>query len=479
MLSIDARLTCLLFSHKSDTVRCMEDLMQKIISLAKRRGFVFPSSEIYGGVEALYDYGPLGALMKQNIKTQWFKRFVQQREEVVPIETSILMSPKVWQASGHEANFTDPLIECKSCHARFRADHMMDGRFKGQGEAREANQCPSCGDRDFTETKQFNLMFQTFLGPVQDKANATYLRPETAQGMFMDFAMVQETMRKKLPFGIAQAGKSFRNEITTGNFLFRTREFDIAEIEFFVKPGEDEKWFKHWLKEWWRFFLDMGLKEKNMRWYEHPKESLAHYSKRTVDIEYRFPFGWGELAGIANRTDFDVKAHAEYSGQDLRYTDPETKEKYYPFVIEPTMGVDRLFLALLLDAYEEIKGARTKTTEASKEVETVLKLKLFLAPVQVAVLPLVKNKPELVQKAREVFEMLKKEFVCQYDEVGAIGRRYRRQDEIGTFFAATIDFDTLKDDTVTLRDRDTMEQERIATPNLVDTIRETLHAKDN
>jgi len=322
-------------------------------------------------------------------------------------------------------------------------------------------------------------MFKTFLGPVQDEKNATYLRPETAQGMFMDFKLVQETMRQKLPFGIAQVGKSFRNEITTGNFIFRSREFDIAEIEFFVKPGEDEKWFGYWLKQWWQFYLDMGLKEKNMRWYEHPKKSLAHYSKRTVDIEYKFPFGWGELAGIANRTDFDLKAHAEASGQDLRYQDPETKEKYYPFVIEPTMGLDRLLLALLLDAYEEIKGARTTTTKAAKEVEVILKLKPSLAPIQVAVLPLVKNKEELTKKAREVFDMLKQHFSCQYDETGAIGRRYRRQDEIGTPWCATIDFDTLQDDTVTLRDRDTMEQERISLDSLVATIKEQLDDKDN
>jgi len=441
--------------------------MQKLISLAKRRGFVFPSSEIYGGVEALYDYGPLGSLLKNNIKRSWMKRFVQQREEVALIDASILMNPKVWEASGHLENFTDPLVECKKCNARLREDHIQDGK------------CPSCGGKDFTQPKNFNLMFKTFLGPVEDEKNATYLRPETAQSMFTNFRLVQESQRLKVPFGIAQVGKAFRNEITTGNYLFRLRELEQMEIEYFVKPGEDEKWFDYWQNQWWQFFLDMGLKKEDMRLYEHPKESLSHYSKRTVDIEYKFPFGWGELAGIANRTDFDLKQHAEHSGQDLRCTDPETKEKYYPFVVEPTMGVDRLFLALLLDAYEEVKGARTKTTQATKEVETVLKLKSSLAPVQVAVLPLVKNKKELVKKAREVFDLLKMHFSCQYDETGAIGRRYRRQDEIGTPFCVTIDFDTMNDDSVTLRNRDTMEQERVSIDSLIQTTRDRLNDKDN
>ena len=441
--------------------------MQKIISLAKRRGFVFPSSEIYGGVEALYDYGPLGSLLKSNIKKEWFRRFVQQREEIVPIDASILMNPKVWEASGHLENFTDPLIECKKCNARLREDHIQD------------NKCPSCGGQDFTQPKNFNLMFKTFLGPVEDEKNATYLRPETAQSMFTNFRLVQESQRLQVPFGIAQVGKAFRNEITTGNYLFRVRELEQMEIEYFVKPGEDEKWFDYWVSQWRQFFLDMGLKEKNMRLYEHPKEALSHYSKRTVDIEYKFPFGWGELAGIANRTDFDLKQHAEHSGQDLRYTDPETKEKYYPFVVEPTMGVDRLFLALLLDAYEEVKGARTKTTKATKEVEVVLKLKPSLAPIQVAVLPLVKNKADLVKKAREVFDTLQQHFSCQYDETGAIGRRYRRQDEIGTPYCVTIDFDTLEESTVTLRDRDTMSQDRVSLDSLAVTIKERLDDKDN
>lgn len=452
--------------------------MKKIMSLAKRRGFVFPSSEIYGGVEALWDFGPLGAQMKQNIKREWFSRFVQQMDNVVALDSTILMHPDVWKASGHVENFTDPLIECKSCNSRFRADHMIDGRFVGQGEAKEPNQCPECGDRDFTPAKHFNLMFKTFLGPVEDDSNVTYLRPETAQGMFVDFKLVQESMRLKLPFGIAQAGKSFRNEITTGNFFFRSREFEIAEIEFFCKPGEDEKWFDFWLNAWEQFYLDLGLKKENLRRYEHPKESLAHYSKRTVDIEYKFPFGWGELAGVANRTDFDLGQHIKASGKDLSYRDDETlrrgsgqAEKYLPYVIEPTMGIERAMLALLIDAYEEVKGARTTTTEAAKESEVVLKLSKKVAPVQVAVFPLVKNKPEVVARAKEVYNMLKEHFFCQYDEVGAIGRRYRRQDEIGTPFCVTIDFDSLEHNDVTLRDRDTMEQKRISIKELVETVR--------
>jgi len=432
---------------------------------------VFPSSEIYGGVEALWDFGPLGAQMKQNIKREWFSRFVQKMDNVVALDSTILMHPNVWKASGHVENFTDPLIECKSCNSRFRADHMVDGRFVGQGEAKEPNQCPECGDRDFTPAKHFNLMFKTFLGPVEDDSHITYLRPETAQGMFVDFKLVQESMRLKLPFGIAQAGKSFRNEITTGNFFFRSREFEIAEIEFFCKPGEDEKWFDFWLNAWEQFYIDLGLKKENLRRYEHPKESLAHYSKRTVDIEYKFPFGWGELAGIANRTDFDLKQHAKASGRDLSYRDEETGKKYLPYVIEPTMGIERAMLALLIDAYEEVKGARTTTTEAAKESEVVLKLSKKVAPVQVAVFPLVKNKPEVVAKAKEVYNMLKAHFACQYDEVGAIGRRYRRQDEIGTPFCVTVDFDSLEHNDVTLRDRDTMGQKRISIKELVETVR--------
>lgn len=445
--------------------------MKKIVSLAKRRGFVFQSSEIYGGVEALWDYGPLGSLMKNNIKREWLKRFVQQRGDISLIDATVIMHPRVWEASGHLESFTDPLIDCKKCKSRYRADHMEEGGYVGEGKAKAKNQCPSCGAKEFTEARNFNLMFKTFLGSVEDEANITYLRPETAQSMFTNFKLVQESMRHKLPFGIAQVGKSFRNEITTGNFIFRSREFEIAEIEYFVKPGDDEKAFDEWVDIWEQFFLDLGLKKENLRRYEHPKESLAHYSKRTVDIEYKFPFGWGELAGIANRTDFDLQQHAKASGQDLNYFDEETKEKFVPYVIEPTLGIERLLLALLIDAYEEGE-ARTTTTEAAKESEIVLSLAKYIAPIQVAVFPLVKNKPELVKKAKEIYEILQNDFVCQYDEVGSIGRRYRRQDEIGTWYAVTVDHETLEKNDVTLRDRDTMKQERISIDLLSDELKQ-------
>ncbi|MDZ4231683.1 MAG: glycine--tRNA ligase, partial [Candidatus Pacearchaeota archaeon] len=350
------------------------------------------------------------------------------------------------------------------------------GRFVGQGEAKEKNQCPNCGDRDFTQPKDFNLMFKTFLGPVEDSANTAYLRPETAQAMFTDFKLVQESMRLKLPFGIAQIGKSFRNEITTGNFTFRSREFEIAEAEFFVRPGEDEKWFEYWLDQWEKFFVDMGLNPKKLRRYEHPKNSLAHYSKRTVDIEYEFPFGWSELGGVANRTDFDLRQHEKASGKDLSYLDEESGKKIIPYVIEPTLGIERLLLALLLDSYRVVKGGRSTTTKSVKEEEVMLDLRPQIAPVKVAVFPLLRNKPELVSKAREIFEELRKHFACQYDETGAVGRRYRRQDEIGTPFAVTVDFETLEQGSVTLRDRNTMEQERVQITQLKDVISKRLKA---
>ena len=436
--------------------------MKDIVSLAKRRGFVFPSSEIYGGVEALWDYGPLGAALKNNIRREWLKTFVQKMENVELLDASVLMHPKVWEASGHVEHFSDPMVDCKNCKSRLRADHL------------DSNQCPECGGKEFTEARQFNLMFSTFLGPVQDEGHRTYLRPEAAQSMFADFRLVQEAMRQKLPFGIAQVGKAFRNEITTGNFIFRSREFDIAEIEFFVKPGEDEQWFDYWVDQWEAFFLSLGLRKENLRRYEHPKEALSHYSKRTVDLEYKFPFGWKEIAGIANRTDYDLKRHAEFSGQDLSFYDEETKEKVVPYVVEPTLGLERALLAILCDAYEEVKGGRTETTEAAKEKEVVLRLAPRLAPVQVAVYPLVRNKPELVEKAREVFGSFQKDFWCRYDETGSIGRRYRRGDEIGVPLSITVDFDSLKGEDVTVRDRDTMKQERIAIAQLGDVINKRL-----
>ena len=448
--------------------------MEKIISLCKRRGFVFQDSEIYGGIEGVWDYGPLGSLLKNNIKNEWLKRFVQQKDDVVLIDGSVLMSSAVWRASGHLENFTDPLVECKDCHRRFRADHMVDGRFVGEGEAKVANQCPNCGNREFTPARQFNLMFKTFIGPIEDEAHQIYLRPETAQSMFTDFKQVQESMRLKIPFGIAQIGRCFRNEITTGNYTFRSREFDIAEIEYFVEPGTDEKIFDSWLNEWEKFFLDMGLRKENLRRFEHPKESLAHYSKRTVDIEYKFPFGWSELAGVANRTNFDLSQHTKFSTKDLSYFDAEKNKKYIPYVIEPTLGIERLALALLVDAYQEVKGGRTKTTEAAKEVEVVLKLSKRVAPIHVAVLPLVKNKPLLVKKAKEIYQMLKPHFRCQYDEVDSIGRRYRRQDEIGSLYAVTVDFESLDQHDATIRDRDSMAQERVKIENLIKVLKEKL-----
>jgi len=451
-----------------------EDLMEKIVSLSKRRGFIFPSSEIYGGVEGLWDLGPLGALMKKNLRDFWIKRFILEEENIVLIEGTCLMHPKVWEASGHLEHFTDPLIECKNCHSRFRADHMVEGRFLGQGKAKTKNQCPNCGEKEFTPPRMFNLMFKTFLGPVEDKTHQTYLRPETAQSMFTNFQNVLNSSRLKVPFGIAQTGRSFRNEITLGDLIFRSREFDIAEIEYFVEPGKDEKCFEIWLEKWEKFFLDLGLKKENLRRYEHPKESLAHYSKRTVDIEYNFPFGWSELAGVANRTDYDLKKHSEFSGQDLSYYDEEKKKKYFPYVIEPTMGLERAILAILCDAYQEIKGGRTETTKATKELEILLKLDKKIAPVKVAVLPLVRNKAELVKKAKEVYQMLKPHFVCQYDEWGSIGRRYRRQDEIGTLFCLTVDFESLKQDDLTIRDRDTMKQARIKISDLIKVLKERL-----
>ncbi|MDD5145644.1 MAG: glycine--tRNA ligase [Candidatus Pacebacteria bacterium] len=444
------------------------NLMEKITSLCKRRGFIFQTSEIYGGVEALWDYGPLGALLKNNIKQEWLKSFVQARDDIALIDTPVIMHPKTWEASGHLKNFTDPLIECKHCHARFRADHMKEGNFVGQGRAKEKNQCVQCGEKEFTETKQFNLMFKTFLGPIEDESHIAYLRPETAQAMFEDFAQVLETMRFKIPFGIAQIGHSFRNEITTGNFIFRSREFEQAEIEYFVKPGEDERAFDEWVESWEKFITGLGVKKENLRRYEHKKENLSHYSKRTIDIEYKFPFGWSELTGIANRTNYDLSQHSKFSGKALVYFDEEKKEKYTPYVIEPSLGIDRLVLAILIDAYEEIKGGRTETTKSTKGEEVVLKICKKISPIKVAILPLVKNKPDLVNKAKEVYKLIKNKFYCQYDEVGSIGRRYRRQDEIGTPYCVTVDFETLEKEDVTVRDRDTMKQDRIKINNLIE-----------
>jgi len=436
-------------------------LMEKIVSLCKRRGFVWQGSEIYGGVGAIWHYGPLGVEMKNAIKRHWWATFVTRRDDVVGIEGAVIMHPRVWEASGHIESFTDPLIECKNCHARYRADHMADGRFIGQGKAEEKNQCVECGEKTFTDPKNFNLMFKTYLGPIENDENKTYLRPETAQSMFTDFKLVLESSRQKVPFGIAQVGKAFRNEITTGDFIFRTREFEQMEMEFFVKPGEDEKWFDIWMDEWKKFYTNLGIHSAKLRKYEHPKESLSHYSKRTVDIEYDFPFGWSELAGVANRTDFDLKQHMKFSGKDLYYFDEETHEKFVPYVIEPTIGVERVMLAALVDGYHESDG-----TDGREKGEVVLKLDSTIAPIQVGVFPLVKKDklPEIARKIKD--ELAEKRIRAFYDESGSIGRRYRRQDEIGTPWCVTVDFESLEDDAVTVRDRDTLKQERIKIKDL-------------
>jgi len=440
----------------------MQNLMEKIISLCKRRGFVFPSSEIYGGFSSCYDYGPLGVEMKNNIKKLWWDEMTKNQENIVGLDSAILMSPKIWEASGHlSAGFSDILVECKSCHKRFREDEIKNKK------------CPECGG-NVTEPRKFNLMMKTFVGPVEDTASLAYLRAETCQGIYVNFKNVLNSMRLKIPFGICQIGKAFRNEITPRDFLFRMREFEQMEMQWFCHPKDANKFFEFWLNERLKWLQSIGLKKENLRIFEVPEKERAHYARRQVDIEYKFPFGWKEIEGIHNRGDWDLFNHSKYSGKDLRYFDDQTKEKYFPFIIETSIGVDRLFFALLCEAFEEIKGGRTKTTKPTKETEILLKLDKKIAPVKVAVLPLVKNNLELVQKSKKIYQMLKPHFVCQYDEVGSIGRRYRRQDEIGTIFCVTVDFDTLKDDSVTVRDRDTMEQERVKINDLLLYLKEKL-----
>ena len=433
--------------------------MDTIVSLAKRRGFVFQSSEIYGGLASTYDYGPLGVELKRNIKEAWWRTFVHQRDDVVGLDSAILMAPQVWVASGHtSAGFADPLVECKACHHRFRADQL------------DATACPDCGG-ELTEPRMFNLMFKTFLGPVEDEASQTYLRPETAQGIFVNFQNALNATRRKLPFGIAQIGKVFRNEITVGNFIFRTREFEQMELEYFVKPGTDEEWHRHWIDDCLRWYTNLGIPQDRLRVREHGSEELSHYSKATHDIEYAFPWGWGEIQGIANRTDFDLKAHSEHSGNRLDYFDEEAQEHLVPYVIEPSAGVDRILLTFLIDAYHEEEAP---TAEGKTEKRTLLKLHPTLAPIKVAVLPLSRN-PRLAPKAREVYDLLRPHFVCQYDDAQSIGRRYRRQDEVGTPLCVTIDFETADaDNAVTIRDRDTMAQVRVPVPELVPSLKERL-----
>jgi glycyl-tRNA synthetase len=428
------------------------DAMDALISLCKRRGIAFPSSEIYGGLRSSWDYGPLGVELRRNIRKAWWRSMVQLRDDVVGLEAALLMSPRVWEASGHVTGFSDPLIECLNCHRRYREDHL-DERV-----------CPECGGTEFSEPKQFNLMFKTHMGPVEDDASVVYLPPETAQGQFVDFATVQQTSRKKLPFGIAQARKSFRNEITPGNFIFRTREFEQMEMEFFVKPGTDGEWFETWLAERMQWCLDLGLSKDKLRLRAHEPDELAHYARSATDIEYEFPFGWNELEGIHNRTDFDLKRHAETSGQDLTYFDPETEERSYPYVVETAIGLDRLMLAFLVDSY---RVEEAPTASGDLEKRTLLALSTELAPMKVAVLPL-SRKETLVPEARRVFDLVKGRWMCDYDDAGSIGRRYRRQDEVGTPFCVTVDFDSLEDRQVTVRDRDSMEQQRIPIAKLAD-----------
>jgi glycyl-tRNA synthetase len=438
----------------------MADLMEAVTSLAKRRGIAFQSSEIYGGLRSSWDYGPLGTEIKRNVREQWWRSTVQLRDDVVGLDASVIMSPKVWEASGHLEVFTDPLVECLNCHQRFRADELP-----------EPAACPNCGQTAFTQPRNFHLMFKTNMGPIEDAENTVYLRPETAQGMFVDFAMIQQVSRKKIPFGIAQIGRSFRNEITPGNFIFRQREFEQMEMEFFVEPGTDEDWHEFWIGERMRWWTDLGLREDHVRIREHDADELSHYSKRTVDIEYRFPFtDWGELEGIANRTDFDLRAHQAASGEDLTYFDQEKNERYHPYVIEPAAGVDRAVLAFLLDAYREEEAPAAK---GGTEKRSYLALNRRLAPTKVAVLPLSRNE-KLAPEARRVFDLVKSEWMCDFDDAGSIGRRYRRQDEVGTPFCVTVDFDSLDDAQVTVRERDSMGQDRLPIDGLVDYLTERL-----
>lgn len=426
--------------------------MEKIVSLCKRRGFVFPSSEIYGGLASCWDYGPFGVELKRNIKDAWWKTIVQERDDVVGLETSIMMHPKIWEASGHIDRFTDPLVECKSCHLRWRAEELGDEK------------CPKCGG-ELTKPRMFNLMFKTFMGPVEDEASTIYLRPETAQGMFVNFENAVTISRKKLPLGIAQIGKSFRNEITPGNFVFRTREFEHMEVEYFVKPGDDKHWFDYWVKERFNWYIDLGIKKENLRLRQHSKEELAHYAKDCYDIEYLFPMGWAELEGIANRGDYDLTQHAKFSGKDLSFYDNESGQHYIPYIIEPSAGVERSFLAFLIDSYRE------EVVEGEKRV--VLSLHPSLTPIKVAILPLSRNE-KLTPLAKEIYGQLRSSFITYYDDSQSIGRRYRRQDEIGSLFCVTIDFESLEDHQVTIRDRDSLAQIRVPIKELEKTLRAKL-----
>ncbi len=421
--------------------------MYKLSSLAKRRGYVFQSSEIYGGITSCYDYGPLGTEMKKNVKELWWRTMVYEREDIEGLDSSILMHPRIWEASGHVDGFTDPLVDCKKCKMRWKADQIDPE--KG---------CPNCGG-ELTEPRQFNLMFKTFMGPVEDAANIVYMRPETAQGIYVNFHNVREASRQKLPFGIAQIGKAFRNEITPGNFIFRTREFEQMEMQYFVKPSSDMEWFDYWKEQRLDWYERLGVRREKLRFHQHSKKELAHYAKVAIDIEYEFPFGWSEIEGIHNRTDFDLDRHQEYSGKDLRYYDQESNKKYIPYIVETSTGVDRLMLTALVDAYDE------------EEERVVLRLKPQIAPIKAAVFPLV-NKDGMPEVATRIFNNLKRDFKVFYDKAGAVGRRYRRQDEAGTPYCITIDGQTLQDETVTIRERDSMEQFRIIKDKIYDYLKE-------
>jgi glycyl-tRNA synthetase len=430
-------------------------LMDKVVNLSKRRGFVFPSAEIYGGFRSTYDYGPIGVLLLRNVKAAWWRAMVQLRDDVVGLDAAILSPPAVWEASGHLANFTDPLVDCRSCRERFRLDKLDDPRT-----------CPNCGATDsFTEARQFNLMFKTHAGPIADAGTEVYLRPETAQGMFVNFANVLQASRKRPPFGIAQVGKSFRNEITPGNFVFRTREFEQMELEFFVPPPDASRWYEYWCRERYRWYVDLGIPEAKLRLRPHEADELSHYSSGTSDVEFLFPWGWDELEGIANRGDYDLAQHSAHSGEKLDYFDQATGERYVPHVIEPAAGATRTMMAFLLAAYDE--------EEVRGEVRTVLRLHHRLAPYQVAVLPLSK-KDTLTPMAREVLGLVQPHFMCDYDETQAIGRRYRRQDELGTPYCVTVDFDSLEDRAATVRERDSMAQDRVPIDELVGYLRDRL-----
>ncbi len=454
--------------------------MEKIVALCKNRGFIYSGSEIYGGLANSWDFGPYGVEFKNNVKRAWWKKFAQENKYNVGLDSAIIMNREIWVASGHVGGFSDPLMDCKDCRTRFRADKLVEDYIHEKtGEEKSCDgwsneelkkyiddnkiPCPNCKRNNFTDVRKFNLMFKTFQGVTEDSQSELYLRPETAQGIFVNFKNVQRTSRKKLPFGICQIGKSFRNEITPGNFIFRTREFEQMEMEFFCKPGTDLEWFSYWKEFCMNFLISLGMKKESLRFRDHAKEELSFYSVATTDIEFLYPFGWGELWGIADRTDYDLKQHIEHSGVDLSYLDPDTNERYIPYTVEPALGADRVALSFLCDAYDE--------ENVKDETRVVLRLHPFLAPVKIAVLPLVKK---LSPKAEEIYEKLRKYFNCEFDETGTVGKRYRRQDEIGTPFCVTIDYTTLEDETMTLRDRDTMEQSRMSLSEIIDFVNKKL-----